>query len=115
MHAYYANVAAASRRGVIIYSRDFANFSPAAVERLTSIPNLIAFKDGQGDIRKYEQIVARVGDKLHWIGGAGDDLVPDTIRWASAPTRAASRTSPRDFLSPCTEPRRAATGPRSID
>ena len=76
MHAYYANVAAATRRGAIIYSRDFANFSPAAVERLTSIPNLIAFKDGQGDIRKYEQIVARVGDKLHWIGGAGDDLVP---------------------------------------
>jgi 5-dehydro-4-deoxyglucarate dehydratase len=76
MHAYYANVAAATRRGVIIYSRDFANFSPAAVERLTSIPNLIAFKDGQGDIRRYEQIIARVGDKLHWIGGAGDDLVP---------------------------------------
>jgi 5-dehydro-4-deoxyglucarate dehydratase len=76
MHAYYANVAAATKRGVIIYSRDFANFSPSAVERLSSIPNLVAFKDGQGDIRRYEQIVARVGDRLHWIGGAGDDLVP---------------------------------------
>ena len=76
MHAYYASVAAATKRGVIIYSRDFANFSPSAVERLASIPNLIAFKDGQGDIRRYEQIVAQVGDKLHWIGGAGDDLVP---------------------------------------
>jgi 5-dehydro-4-deoxyglucarate dehydratase len=76
MHAYYANTAAATKRGVIIYSRDFANFSPSAVEKLTSIPNLIAFKDGQGDIRRYEQIIARVGDRLHWIGGAGDDLVP---------------------------------------
>ena len=76
MFAYYANVAAATRRGVIIYSRDFANFSPTAVERLATIPNLIAFKDGQGDIRRYQQIIARVGDKLHWIGGAGDDLVP---------------------------------------
>src|SRR5262245_55426646 len=76
MFAYYRNVAAATKRGVIIYSRDYANFSAKAVERLATIPNLVAFKDGQGDIRRYEQIMAHVGDKLHWIGGAGDDLVP---------------------------------------
>jgi 5-dehydro-4-deoxyglucarate dehydratase len=76
MFAYYKNVAAATKRGVIIYSRDFANFSPPAVERLATIPNLVAFKDGQGDLRRYEQIMARLGDRLHWIGGAGDDLVP---------------------------------------
>jgi 5-dehydro-4-deoxyglucarate dehydratase len=76
MHAYYAGVAAATKRGVIIYSRDYANFSPAAVARLATIPNLIAFKDGQGDLRRYAQIIAQVGDRLHWIGGAGDDLVP---------------------------------------
>jgi len=76
MFAYYSGVAAATKRAAIIYSRDYVNFSPAAVERLTKIPNLIAFKDGQGDLRRYQQIIARVGDKLHWIGGAGDDLVP---------------------------------------
>jgi 5-dehydro-4-deoxyglucarate dehydratase len=76
MFAYYRNVADSTKRGVIIYSRDYANFSPATVERLASIPNLVAFKDGQGDLRRFEQIMARVGDKLHWIGGAGDDLVP---------------------------------------
>jgi 5-dehydro-4-deoxyglucarate dehydratase len=76
MFAYYRNVAAATKRGVIIYSRDYANFSPASVERLATIPNLVAFKDGQGDLRRYEQIMAHVGGKLHWIGGAGDDLVP---------------------------------------
>jgi 5-dehydro-4-deoxyglucarate dehydratase len=76
MFAYYRDTAAATKRGVIIYSRDFANFSPAAVERLASIPNLVAFKDGQGDIRRFLQIITRVGDRLHWIGGAGDDLVP---------------------------------------
>ena len=76
MFAYYRDTAAATKRGVIIYSRDFANFSPAAVERLATIPNLIAFKDGQGDIRKFLQIITRVGDRLHWIGGAGDDLIP---------------------------------------
>jgi 5-dehydro-4-deoxyglucarate dehydratase len=76
MFAYYRDVAAATKRGVIIYSRDFANFSPAAVERLATIPNLVAFKDGQGDLRRFQQIITRVGDRLHWIGGAGDDLVP---------------------------------------
>ena len=73
---YYRNTAATTKRGVLIYSRDHANFSPAAVARLASIPNFIAYKDGQGDIRKFQQIIARVGDRLHWIGGAGDDCVP---------------------------------------
>ena len=76
MFAYYRDVAAATKRGVIIYSRDHANFSAAAVARLAMIPNLIAFKDGQGDIRRFQQIIARTGDRLHWIGGAGDDCVP---------------------------------------
>jgi 5-dehydro-4-deoxyglucarate dehydratase len=76
MIAYYRGVAAATKRGVIIYSRDHANFSPAAVERLATIPNLVAFKDGQGDIRRFQQIIARVGSRLQWIGGAGDDCVP---------------------------------------
>ena len=73
---YYRNVAAATKRGVLIYSRDHANFSPAVVARLATIPNFIAFKDGQGDIRRFLQIITRVGDRLHWIGGAGDDCVP---------------------------------------
>ena len=62
--------------GMFIYSRDWANFSAAMVERLTSIPTLIAWKDGQGDIRRLQTIINRVGDRLHWIGGAGDDMVP---------------------------------------
>ena len=40
------------------------------------IPTLIVWKDGQADIRRYQQIRYRVGDRLHWVGGAGDDMVP---------------------------------------
>ena len=72
---YYRAVGAATRLGMIIYSRDWTTFSPAMVERLTSIPTLVAWKDGQGDIRRLQAIMNRVGDRLHWIGGAGDDLV----------------------------------------
>lgn len=72
---YYRAIGAATRLGMIIYSRDWASFTPTMVERLTSIPTLVAWKDGQGDIRRLQAIMNRVGDRLHWIGGAGDDLV----------------------------------------
>lgn len=73
---YYRAIGQATALGLFIYSRDWANFSATMVERLTSITTLIAWKDGQGDIRRLQTIMNRVGDRLHWIGGAGDDLVP---------------------------------------
>ena len=74
---YYKSIAAATPLPMIIYSRDWFNPSPALVEKIVAaIPNLIAWKDGQGDIRRYQLIRQRLGDRLHWIGGAGDDLVP---------------------------------------
>lgn len=74
---YYRAIGEASRLGLLIYSRDWANFSAATVERLAAnIPTLVAWKDGQGDVRRYQMIINRVGDRLHWIGGAGDDTVP---------------------------------------
>ena len=72
---YYRAIGDATRLGMIIYSRDWATFTPSMVERLTSIPTLIAWKDGQGDIRSLQAIMNRIGERLHWIGGAGDDLV----------------------------------------
>ncbi len=76
MFEYYSAIGHATQLGMLIYSRDWASFSPAMVERLTSIPTLVAWKDGQGDIRRLQAIINRVGDRLHWIGGAGDDMVP---------------------------------------
>jgi 5-dehydro-4-deoxyglucarate dehydratase len=75
MFAYYRAVGEASQSGLLIYSRDWVNFSPPMVERLAEIPNLVAWKDGQGDIRRLQMIINRIGDRLHWIGGAGDDMV----------------------------------------
>jgi len=75
--AYYKAIADTTPLGVLIYSRDWFNPSPALVEKLArAIPNLIAWKDGQADMRRYQMIRQRVGDRLHWIGGAGDDAVP---------------------------------------
>jgi 5-dehydro-4-deoxyglucarate dehydratase len=73
---YYRSIATSTELGMLIYSRDWATFSPAMVERLAVIiPTLVAWKDGQGDIRRLQAIMNRVGDRLLWIGGAGDDMV----------------------------------------
>jgi 5-dehydro-4-deoxyglucarate dehydratase len=76
LFAYYRSIAEATPLGMLIYSRDWFNPAPALVERLAQIPNLIGWKDGQADVRRYQMIRQRVGDRLHWIGGAGDDMVP---------------------------------------
>lgn len=72
---YYRSIGEATALGMVIYSRDWATFTPAMVERLTEIPALVAWTDGHGDIRRLQSIIHRVGDRLQWIGGAGDDMV----------------------------------------
>jgi 5-dehydro-4-deoxyglucarate dehydratase len=74
--AYYRGIGETTSLGLLIYSRDSFHPTAALVEQLARIPNLIGWKDGQGDMRRYQMIRQRVGDRLHWIGGAGDDLVP---------------------------------------
>jgi 5-dehydro-4-deoxyglucarate dehydratase len=74
--AYYKAIADETPLGMIIYSRDWFHPSPALVAKLTAIPKLVAWKDGQGDIRRLQILQSHVGDRLQWIGGAGDDLVP---------------------------------------
>ena len=74
---YYAALGRATPLGLLIYSRDWFHPSAATVERIAAaIPTLIGWKDGQGDIRRLQMIKERVGDRLCWIGGAGDDMVP---------------------------------------
>lgn len=75
--AYYAEIGAATPLGLLVYSRDWVNPGAAFVQRLAdAAPTLIAWKDGQGDARRFQILMSRVGGRLHWIGGAGDDLVP---------------------------------------
>src|SRR5258705_66727 len=74
--AYYRGIADATPLGMLIYTRDWFNPTPALAEKLAQIPNLIGWKDGQADLRRYQMIRERLGDRLHWIGGAGDDMVP---------------------------------------
>jgi 5-dehydro-4-deoxyglucarate dehydratase len=78
---YYQQIAEATRLGVMPYARDAAVLTPEILDELTrSIPNLVAFKDGRGDIRLFqrlrEHVVERFGsERLAWLCGVGDDMV----------------------------------------
>jgi 5-dehydro-4-deoxyglucarate dehydratase len=77
LFAYYETIARATELPVMIYSRDWAVFTPEMVERLADrAPTLAAWKDGQGDTRRLQRIMERNGDRLAWFGGLGDDCVP---------------------------------------
>jgi len=74
---YYAEIGKASGLPLMIYSRDWAVFTPGMVMRLADhVPTLTFWKDGQGDARKYQRIMHTVGDRLARLGGLGDDCVP---------------------------------------
>jgi 5-dehydro-4-deoxyglucarate dehydratase len=75
--AYYQEIGAASGLPLMVYSRDWAVFTPGMVARLADhVPTLTFWKDGQGDARKYQRIMHSVGGRLAWLGGLGDDCVP---------------------------------------
>jgi 5-dehydro-4-deoxyglucarate dehydratase len=74
---YYRAIGEATQLPLMIYSRDWAAFSPQQVARIADrVPSLACWKDGQGDVRKYQRIMNYVGDRLAWIGGLGDDCIP---------------------------------------
>jgi 5-dehydro-4-deoxyglucarate dehydratase len=61
----------------MVYSRDWAIFTPEMVARLADrVPTLAAWKDGQGDTRRLQRIMQYNGDRLAWFGGLGDDAAP---------------------------------------
>jgi 5-dehydro-4-deoxyglucarate dehydratase len=76
LFSYYEAIGAATDLPLMVYSRDWAVFTPDMVKRLADrVPTLAAWKDGQGDIRRYQRIISENGDRLAWFGGLGDDCV----------------------------------------
>jgi 5-dehydro-4-deoxyglucarate dehydratase len=77
LFGYYEAIGSATNLPLLVYSRDWAVFTPDMVARLAArVPTLVGWKDGQGDIRKYQRIMEANGDRMAWFGGLGDDCVP---------------------------------------
>lgn len=77
LFAYYEAIGNATDLPLMVYSRDWVVFTPEMVAKLADrIPTLVAWKEGQGDVRRYQRIMNYNGDRLAWLGGLGDDCVP---------------------------------------
>jgi 5-dehydro-4-deoxyglucarate dehydratase len=77
LFAYYEAIGKSTGLPMMIYSRDWAVFTPDQVARLCDrVPSLVAWKDGQGNGMRYQRIMQKLGDRLAWLGGLGDDCVP---------------------------------------
>lgn len=73
---YYSAIANACGLPLILYSRDWCAPGPQFVARLAeSMPSFVAWKDGQGDMRKLQRLMHYLGNRLAWLGGVGDDAV----------------------------------------
>jgi 5-dehydro-4-deoxyglucarate dehydratase len=100
LFAYYQALGSATALPLMVYSRDWATFTPEMVARLADrIPTLAGWKDGQGDICRYQRIMGYNGDRLAWFGGLGDDCVPGYFAiGVQAFTSSISNISPRVSL-----------------
>jgi 5-dehydro-4-deoxyglucarate dehydratase len=67
--SHYREVAAATDLDVILYQRGTAIFSPEAVAELAEVDNIVALKDGHGDIELLQLIQTATAGRLPLLNG----------------------------------------------
>lgn len=68
--AHVTAIAAATTLPIVLYGRANGVPEPATLARLAeTVPHLIGYKDGIGDLERMTRIVATIGDRLVYIGG----------------------------------------------
>ena len=74
--AYCKAIGNATNLPMLIYTRDWLNLSAEQAEKIAEkVPTLVGWKDGQGELRNFQRIRSRLGERFTWIGGVGDDHV----------------------------------------
>jgi 5-dehydro-4-deoxyglucarate dehydratase len=69
LRRYYERIAASTDLGIIIYQRDNVRFTSRTLEQLAEIPNVIAFKDGLGDVDLVTRLRLSCGEQLRFMNG----------------------------------------------
>ena len=72
LHRHYSELARAAGLGMMMFSTKGAVYSPAMVERLAEIDEVVALKDEWGDLRLFIETKERLGDRLAWINGMAE-------------------------------------------
>jgi 4-hydroxy-tetrahydrodipicolinate synthase len=72
---HFEAIAAAAELPIILYnvpSRTGCDLQPDVIERLAAIDDIVAIKEATGDLRRANEIVARVGERITVL--SGDDF-----------------------------------------
>ncbi len=72
LHRHYSELAKAAGLGMMMFSTKGAVYSPAMVERLVDIDEVVALKDEWGDLRLFIETKERLGDRLAWVNGMAE-------------------------------------------
>ncbi|MCT2594622.1 5-dehydro-4-deoxyglucarate dehydratase [Streptomyces sp. N2-109] len=67
--AHYRQIAAATELPLVPYQRSTAIFTPEAVAELAELEQIVAFKDGHGDIELLQRIQTATGGDLPLLNG----------------------------------------------
>ena len=74
MLRHYRALGAAAGLGMMMFSTTGAVYTPAMVERLTEVEEVVALKDEYGDLKLFIETRERIGDRLAWINGMAEIL-----------------------------------------
>ncbi|MGH9326301.1 MAG: dihydrodipicolinate synthase family protein [Terriglobia bacterium] len=73
---YYRSVASATRLGLVLFQTPGFNFSVPLLECLSTIPNIVGFKDEHGDMKQFVRQWKAVGSRIELLCGVGEILAP---------------------------------------
>ncbi|MFC0559421.1 5-dehydro-4-deoxyglucarate dehydratase [Halalkalibacter alkalisediminis] len=70
LYNYYKTIVQSSELNAILYNRDNAIVNLDTLQRLVDeFPQIVALKDGHGDMELNLQLVNTIGDRLEWLNG----------------------------------------------
>jgi 5-dehydro-4-deoxyglucarate dehydratase len=72
---HFRAISQSVRIGVMIHSMPGVAFTPELIAQATEIPNVVAYKDEVGDLRVFDEIVSRVGDRLVYVNGKAEMMM----------------------------------------
>ena len=73
---HFRTIAESVKIGVMIHSMPGVAFTPELIEEAAETPNIVSYKDEVGDLRLFDETVSRVGDRLVYVNGKAEMMMP---------------------------------------
>lgn len=69
IYNYLSEIISSTDLNAIVYQRDNCILEPKTLQKLCALPQLVAFKDGVGNMELNVEFTHLIGDRLEWING----------------------------------------------